>query len=99
MLNPEVIIAGGGIGGLTIALTLHQIGVTCQVIEVSEDMQPLGVGINIQPNAVRELFDLGIIEKELGQIGVSVREWALLGLNGNEAVSYTHLTLPTKRIV
>ena len=84
MSNPEVIIAGGGIGGLTIALTLHQIGVTCQVIEVSEDMQPLGVGINIQPNAVRELFDLGIIEKELEQIGVSVREWALLGLNGNE---------------
>ena len=35
MLNPDVIISGGGIGGLTLALTLHQIGVTCRVVEAS----------------------------------------------------------------
>lgn len=84
MLNPDVIISGGGIGGLTLALTLHQIGVTCRVVEASGTMQPLGVGINIQPNAVRELYDLGFTKKDLDRIGVSAREWALLGLNGKE---------------
>ena len=84
MLNPDVIISGGGIGGLTLALTLHQIGVSCRVVEASRTMQPLGVGINIQPNAVRELYDLGFTKEDLDRIGVSAREWALLGLNGKE---------------
>ena len=60
--NERVIIAGGGIGGLAAALTLHQIGVPCVVFEAVRDMRPLGVGINLQPNAVRELYDLGITE-------------------------------------
>ena len=60
MTDKKVIIAGGGIGGLTLALTLHQIGVPFLVLEKSRTMRPLGVGINIQPNAVRELFDLGL---------------------------------------
>ncbi|KQI72931.1 hypothetical protein AN191_03170 [Loktanella sp. 5RATIMAR09] len=84
MTNPDVIIAGGGIGGLTMALTLHQIGVSCRVIEAAPVMQPLGVGINIQPNAVRELFDLGITATDLDGVGVPAREWALVGLNGKE---------------
>ncbi len=84
MTNPDVIIAGGGIGGLTMALTLHQIGVSCRVIEAAPVMQPLGVGINIQPNAVRELFDLGITATDLDTVGVPAREWALVGLNGKE---------------
>ena len=60
MTNNPVIIAGGGIGGLATALTLHQIGVPCVVFEAVREMRPLGVGINLQPNAVRELYDLGI---------------------------------------
>ena len=84
MKNSDIIIAGGGIGGLTMALTLHQIGVSCLVVEASKKMRPLGVGINIQPNAVRELYDLGFTERDLDKIGVSAREWALLGLNGKE---------------
>lgn len=79
-----VIIAGGGIGGLALGLTLHQIGVPFVVLEAAEEMRPLGVGINIQPNAVRELFDLGIGAAELDQVGVPAQEWALVGLNGKE---------------
>ena len=60
MTDNRVIIAGGGIGGLATALTLHQIGVPCVVFEAVREMRPLGVGINLQPNAVRELYDLGI---------------------------------------
>lgn len=79
-----VLIAGGGIGGLTLALTLHQIGVPCQVFEAVPALQPLGVGINLQPNAVRELYELGIGAELLDTIGIQAREWALVGRNGND---------------
>jgi 5-methylphenazine-1-carboxylate 1-monooxygenase len=79
-----VLIAGGGIGGLATALTLHQIGVPCIVFESAREMRPLGVGINMQPNAVRELGDLGIGEQELDRVGLPAKEWALVGLNGND---------------
>src|SRR5436305_14390482 len=84
--NP-VIIAGGGIGGLATALTLHQIGVPCVVYEAVREMRPLGVGINLQPNAVRELYDLGIAAVDLDRIGLPAQEWALVGLNGNDIYS------------
>jgi 5-methylphenazine-1-carboxylate 1-monooxygenase len=87
MSVPLVIIAGGGIGGLATALTLHQIGVSCLVVESSQEMRPLGVGINLQPNAVRELGDLGITEADLDTVGVPAREWALVGLNGHDIYS------------
>ena len=80
----RVIIAGGGIGGLTLALTLQQIGVSCLVIEQVREMKPLGVGINLQPNAVRELLELGFSVTDLDAFGVPAREWALVGLNGQE---------------
>ena len=50
-------------------------------------LQPLGVGINLQPNAVRELFELGISETDLDKVGVPAAEWALVGLNGAEIYS------------
>jgi len=87
MTDNRVIIAGGGIGGLATALTLHQIGVPCIVFEAVREMRPLGVGINLQPNAVRELYDLGFTENDLDRVGVPAREWALVGLNGNDIYS------------
>ena len=58
-----VLIAGGGIGGLTLALSLHQIGVPCRVFESVPELKPLGVGINVLPHAVRELIELGLHDK------------------------------------
>jgi 2-polyprenyl-6-methoxyphenol hydroxylase-like FAD-dependent oxidoreductase len=84
MTRGPVLIAGGGIGGLATALTLHQIGVPCVVFESAREMRPLGVGINLQPNAVRELGDLGITEDDLDRVGLPAKEWALVGLNGND---------------
>lgn len=78
-----VIIGGGGIAGLTMALTCHQIGVPAVVLESVRNLAPLGVGINLQPNAIRELMDLGL-ESDLDAIGIEAREWALVGRNGND---------------
>jgi 2-polyprenyl-6-methoxyphenol hydroxylase-like FAD-dependent oxidoreductase len=87
MTTSPVLITGAGIGGLTVALTLHQIGVPCVVFESVADIKPLGLGINIQPNAVRELYELGFDPESLDMIGLQTREWVLVGLNGNEVYS------------
>lgn len=47
MSQQPVMIAGGGIGGLSLALTLHQIGVDCVVFESVRAPKPLDVGINL----------------------------------------------------
>ena len=88
-MTQRVMIAGGGIGGLVTALTLHQIGVDCVVFESVRSLKPLGVGINLQPNAVRELGDLGLGTEVLDTVGVPAREWALVGLNGNDIYAET----------
>ena len=72
-----VLIAGGGIGGLTLALSLHQIGVPAKVFESVSALKPLGVGINVLPHAVRELIELGLLDK-LDASGVRTRELAYL---------------------
>jgi 2-polyprenyl-6-methoxyphenol hydroxylase-like FAD-dependent oxidoreductase len=71
-----ILVAGGGIAGLTFALTCHEIGEDVQVFEASSEIKPLGVGINLQPNAVRELEQLGL-EQDLRRIGIEAEEWAL----------------------
>ncbi len=55
-----ILIAGGGIAGLTTALSLHQIGIPCRVFESVDAIEPLGVGINVLPHAIRELTELGL---------------------------------------
>jgi 2-polyprenyl-6-methoxyphenol hydroxylase-like FAD-dependent oxidoreductase len=67
-----VLIAGGGIAGLTLGLTLHEIGVPFRIFESAREIRPMGVGVNLQPNAVRELIDLGL-ESQLDHIGVKTR--------------------------
>ena len=80
------LIAGGGVAGMTMALTCHQIGVPAVVLESVRSLAPLGVGINLQPNAIRELIDLGL-EEDLNAIGIEATEWALVGRNGNDVWS------------
>ena len=56
----DVSIAGGGIGGLTAALTLHARGIDVDRSRTRPHLRPLGVGINLLPHAVRELYELGL---------------------------------------
>ena len=83
----KVLIAGGGIAGLTLGLTLKQLGIPFQIFESVRELKPLGVGINLQPNAVRELLDLGFTTNDLDQFGISAKEWALVGMRGQEIYS------------
>lgn len=78
-----VLIAGGGIGGLTLALSLHQIGVPCRVFESVREIKPLGVGINTLPHATRELIELGLGDV-LAQTGIATRELAYYSKHGKQ---------------
>jgi 5-methylphenazine-1-carboxylate 1-monooxygenase len=65
-----ILIAGGGIGGLTAALSLHAAGMAdLQVLEASPSIEAVGVGINLPPHATRELTELGLADK-LAQLGI-----------------------------
>ena len=59
MKKMEIIVVGGGIGGLSLVLSLHQAGYKVRVYEAVHHLSPLGVGINLQPTAVRELVSWG----------------------------------------
>ncbi|MEL6677461.1 MAG: flavin-dependent oxidoreductase [Pseudomonadota bacterium] len=76
-----ILVAGGGIGGLTLALSLHQQGLPVQVFEAVREVKPLGVGINVQPHAVRELEALGLLPG-LDRIGLRTEEVAYFNDHG-----------------
>ena len=69
----EILIVGGGIGGLTLALSLHQAGIACRVFEAAPEIRPLGVGVNILPHGARELVELGL-EERLARLAIETRE-------------------------
>ena len=78
-----VLIAGAGMGGLTLALSLHQIGVPCRVFESVREIKALGVGINILPHAGRELMELGL-EEAIDATAIRTKELAYFSKHGKQ---------------
>ena len=76
-----IVIIGGGISGLTLALSLHELGVPCRVYESAPSYKPLGVGINLQPHGVRELSLLGLLPA-LHARGVETSEMGFYSRHG-----------------
>src|SRR3712207_2990676 len=74
----KAIIVGGGIGGLTAALMLHEKGIACEVYEQAEAIRELGVGINTLPHAIKELKALGLLDR---LDAVAIRTYELFYLN------------------
>ena len=72
-LRMDILIIGGGIAGLTLALALEQVGLRARVYEAAPAIKRLGVGINLLPHAMRELTELGLAD-HLVQAGVKTRE-------------------------
>jgi 3-hydroxybenzoate 6-monooxygenase len=60
--DEQVLIVGGGIGGLTAALALARQGIPSQVIEQASEFKEIGAGIQLGPNAFWMLDVLGLTE-------------------------------------
>lgn len=77
----QIAIAGGGIVGLTAALSLHAAGFRPVVYEAVRKPAPLGVGVNLLPHAVRELTALDLLD-ELLSLGVAIEDLNYLTAGG-----------------
>lgn len=84
----DVIVVGAGIGGLSLALSLHQAGISVRVYEAVRAPAPLGVGINLQPTAVRELTELGLAD-DLAHIGNTTEHLTYLNRHGQKVWTET----------
>ncbi|PCI04113.1 MAG: monooxygenase [Hyphomicrobiales bacterium] len=77
--RPHVLIAGGGIGGLTAALALLQKGIDVDIYEQAPEMLELGAGIQMAANGTRVLIELGLREQLEAVVseaaGKEVRIW------------------------
>ena len=82
----KVIIAGGGIGGLTTALMLRARNIDVQVYETAATIREAGVGINILPHAIRELEALGLLGA-LDRVGLRTKSLTYFTKSGQEVWS------------
>ena len=58
----EILVAGGGIGGLAVALALAQKGRQVRVLEKAAEFGEIGYGIQMGPNVARMLERLGVLK-------------------------------------
>jgi 2-polyprenyl-6-methoxyphenol hydroxylase-like FAD-dependent oxidoreductase len=77
----DILIIGGGIGGLTLALELHKRGIDCRVYESAPEIKAVGVGINLLPHAMGVLSELGL-EPPVAKVAVETAEAAFFNRFG-----------------
>ena len=80
-MQAEILIVGGGIGGLTLALELHRLGIACRVFESAPEVKAVGVGVNLLPHATKALAELGIVPA-LERLAVETAEAAFFNRFG-----------------
>src|SRR6266853_1022154 len=75
----KIAVIGGGLGGLTAALSLRRAGFDVDVYEQAPELTQIGGGINMGPNAARVLRRLGLgpgLDREgVRPIGTHQRRW------------------------
>ena len=93
--NPDVIVVGGGIGGLAAAFALSREGLQIRLLERAPEFGEVGAGLQIAPNCTRILDEYGLLE-EVKSLGVLPDDMIMFdGLDGTDghAAELTRLDL------
>jgi 2-polyprenyl-6-methoxyphenol hydroxylase-like FAD-dependent oxidoreductase len=69
----DILIVGGGIGGLTLGLALHAASIPCRILESAPEIRAVGVGVNLLPHATKELAALGL-EADLARVAIQTKD-------------------------
>jgi 2-polyprenyl-6-methoxyphenol hydroxylase-like FAD-dependent oxidoreductase len=69
----DILIVGGGIGGLTLGLALHAANIPCRIFESAPEIRAVGAGINLLPHATKELAALGL-EADLARVAIATKD-------------------------
>lgn len=59
-MEKKILVIGGGVGGLAVAIGLHRKGIPVEVVERDKDWSVYHVGIIVQANFIRALDQLGV---------------------------------------
>jgi salicylate hydroxylase len=101
----RVLIAGGGIGGLTAAAALLQKGIDVEVYEQARELKEVGAGVQLAANGTRVLYALGLGEEmkvlSCEAQGKEIRHWRTgetwklfdLGLASIERYGFPYFTV------
>lgn len=86
-MNPETRIAiiGAGLGGLVAGALLQQRGYRVRIFEQAPEFARLGAGINLSPNVMKVLREIGVAESLL-EIGIRPRSWVSRDLSTGEVL-------------
>src|SRR3984885_4205988 len=88
---PQTLVVGGGIGGLFPALVLARRGADVTVLERSKSFAEVGAGIQLAPNAIRILRELGVLE-QITPVAVLPRRLVLADAIGGGELTSLDLT-------
>src|SRR4030095_9109530 len=72
-VEENVVIVGGGIGGLATAIALRQRGFEVAVFEQAQELREIGAGLSVWPNATRVLSLFGLLPEILNRSEVLER--------------------------
>ncbi len=85
-MQEEIIIVGAGIGGLTLARALEQKAIDFQLYEQADSFEALGYGIQVSPNVVRVLRELGL-EQQLEEVSHLCLGFELRSFNSDKVLA------------
>lgn len=87
MSTPDVVIVGGGIGGLSTAFALTRTGLRVRVLEQAKEFGEVGAGIQLAPNCTRILDDYGLLDEAKARGVVPDRMVMRDAVDGSELTS------------
>lgn len=92
-MSTDVLIVGGGIGGLTAAVTLRRAGCDVRVLERAEEISPVGAGILLQSNAMMALEKIGLAD-EIAAAGVPIHRGRISSWSGSVIIELDFSAAP-----